>query len=133
MRLFVVGAVAIGLLSAAPRQANTRQTPAATLSHVAVERTESQLHNRAGAFDLALGTIRQSLAVDAEQPLAWVYLGIALAGQGDPGGALGAYEEAIRLKRFEDALRHARRAVEFMPGHANSRQMLADLEPALGR
>jgi tetratricopeptide (TPR) repeat protein len=144
-----------------------------------------QLHNRAGAFGLAVTTIRQSLAVDAGQPLAWVNLGIALAGQGDPAGALAAYEEAIRLnpyealahfnlgnslqraqryedaavayaravqadpglgighfelgrtfirlERFEDALRHARRAVEFMPEHANSRQMLADLEQALGR
>jgi mono/diheme cytochrome c family protein len=46
MRLFVVGAVAIGLLSAAPRQAHARQAPAAALSHVAVERTERMLENR---------------------------------------------------------------------------------------
>ncbi|MDH3269722.1 MAG: tetratricopeptide repeat protein [Gemmatimonadota bacterium] len=38
----------------------------------------------------------------------------------------------IRLERYEEALPHARRAVEFMPDHANSRQMLADLERAVG-
>lgn len=144
-----------------------------------------QLHNRAGAFDLAATTIRESLAADPRVPLAWVNLGIALAGQGDPAGAREAYEEAlslnpfeplawfnlgndlqraqryeeaadayaraveadpglgighfelgrsyIRLERFEDALRHARRAVEFLPDHQPSRQMLADLEQALGR
>lgn len=46
MRLFVVGAVALGLLSAAPRQAHARQTSAAALSHVSVERTERMLENR---------------------------------------------------------------------------------------
>lgn len=143
-----------------------------------------QLHNRAGAFPLAIDVIRQSLAAEPSQPLAWVNLGIALAGNGDPGGAREAYEEAIRLnpheavawfnlgnahqsagrnseaadayvqavtadpglglghyelgrtyirlERFEDAIIHARRAVEFMPDHANSRQMLADLEQVVG-
>ena len=38
----------------------------------------------------------------------------------------------LRLERIEDALPHARRAVEFMPDHEASRQMLADLERALG-
>ncbi len=54
----------------------------------------------------------------------------------DPGLGLGHFELArtyIRLERFEEALPHARRAVEFLPGHAPSRQMLSDLEQALGR
>jgi tetratricopeptide (TPR) repeat protein len=143
-----------------------------------------QMHNRAGSWPLAIEAIRGSLAADPEQPLAWVNLGIALAGSGDPGQAREAYEEAlrlnpyealahfnlgnayqaaeryedaaasyaravaadpglglghfelgrtyIRLERFDEALPHARRAVEFMPGHQGSRQMLADLERALG-
>lgn len=143
-----------------------------------------QMHNREGAFDLAVDALRRSVAADSLQPLAWVNLGVALAGAGDPAGAreaygaalrinphealahfnLGnveqragrlaeaaeAYERAVeadpglgqahfelartylRLERVEDALPHARRAVEFLPGHEPSRQMLADLERALG-
>jgi tetratricopeptide (TPR) repeat protein len=143
-----------------------------------------QMHNRAGSWPLAIDALRSSLAADREQPLAWVNLGIALAGSGDPAGAREAYEEAlrlnpyealahfnlgntyqlaeryedaaasyaravaadpglglghfelgrtyIRLERFDEALPHARRAVEFMPEHQGSRQMLADLERALG-
>ncbi len=143
-----------------------------------------QMHNRAGAFQLAIDVIQRSLAADGDQPLAWVNLGIAQAGSGDPGGARQSYESAlalnphealahfnlgnlhqragrhaeaaqayaaavaadpglgiahfelgrtyIRLERFTEALPHARRAVEFMPDHGSSRQMLADLEQALG-
>lgn len=143
-----------------------------------------QLHNRAGEWPEAIETIRQSLAADPNQPLAWVNLGIALSGNGDPRGARDAYGEAIRLnpheavawfnlgnteqqsgrmadaatayeravqadpglgiahfelartyirlERFAEALPEARRAVEFMPDHQSSRQMLADLERALG-
>ncbi|KPJ84557.1 MAG: hypothetical protein AMS19_00005, partial [Gemmatimonas sp. SG8_23] len=53
----------------------------------------------------------------------------------DPGFGLAHFELArtyLRLERFDDALPHARRAVEFMPDHASSRQMLSDLERALG-
>jgi tetratricopeptide (TPR) repeat protein len=52
----------------------------------------------------------------------------------DPGLGLGHFELArtyILLERPADALPYARRAVEFRPDHANSRQMLADLEQAL--
>jgi tetratricopeptide (TPR) repeat protein len=143
-----------------------------------------QLHNRSGSWPLAIQAIGQSLVADPDQPLAWVNLGIAQAGNGDPEAARTSYESAlqlnpheplahfnlgnahqraqrheeaaiayaravdadpglglahfelgrtyIRLERFEDALRHARRAVEFMPDHQSSRQMLADLERALG-
>ena len=51
------------------------------------------------------------------------------------GLGLGHFELGrtyIRLERFEDALTHARRAVEFMPDHQSARQMLTDLERALG-
>lgn len=143
-----------------------------------------QMHNRAGSFPEAIEAIRASLAADAEQPLAWANLGIALAGDGEPVAAREAYEEAlrlnpfeavahfnlgnlhqragrledaaasysravesdpglglghfelartyIRLERYAEAITHARRAVEFMPDHQSSRQMLADLERALG-
>jgi tetratricopeptide (TPR) repeat protein len=59
----------------------------------------------------------------------------ARAVEADPGLGLGHFELArtyIRLERYADALPHARRAVEFMPDHQSSRQMLADLERALG-
>jgi hypothetical protein len=36
------------------------------------------------------------------------------------------------MERPADALPHARRAVEFRPDHPPSRQMLQDLERALG-
>lgn len=55
--------------------------------------------------------------------------------EADPGLGVAHFELGrtyIRLERFEEALHHARRAVEFMPDHPLSRQMLADLEGALG-
>jgi len=39
---------------------------------------------------------------------------------------------SLDFARVEDALPHARRAVQFLRGHEPSRQMLADLERALG-
>jgi tetratricopeptide (TPR) repeat protein len=59
----------------------------------------------------------------------------ARAVEADPGLGLAHFELGrtyIRLERFQEALRHARRAVEFLPDHQSSRQMLADLERALG-
>lgn len=59
----------------------------------------------------------------------------AAAVAADPGFGIGFFELArtnIRLERFEDALAPARRAAEFLPDHMPSRQMLADLERALG-
>ncbi len=53
----------------------------------------------------------------------------------DPGLGLAFFELArtyILLNRPADALPFARRAVEFRPGHAGSRQMLADLERTVG-
>lgn len=53
----------------------------------------------------------------------------------DPGMGPAHFELArvyILLKRPADALPQARRAVEFRPDHAPSRQMLADLERAVG-
>lgn len=143
-----------------------------------------QMHNQAGAWVAAADAIERSLAVDPQQPLAWVNLGLARANNGNPAGAREAFEESIRLnpheslahfnlgnalqraerlteaaeayaqavaadpgfglahfelartylrlERFPEALPHARRAVEFMPNHPSSRQMLADLEQALG-
>lgn len=64
-----------------------------------------QMHNRSGAYPLAIQAIRESLAIDPVQPLAWVNLGIALSGNGDPVGARGAYEEALVLNPHE-ALAH---------------------------
>ncbi len=50
-------------------------------------------------------SIRASLAVDPEQPLAWVNLGVALSGNGDQGAAREAYQEALNLNPRE-ALAH---------------------------
>jgi tetratricopeptide (TPR) repeat protein len=143
-----------------------------------------QLYNREGAFAEAVITLRRSLAIEPNRPLAWVNLGVALVGDGRPQEALEAYREALRLNPHEalahfnignvfqragnlteaaasyaravaddpglgqahfelartyirlarpaEALPHARRAVEFMPDHAASRQMLADLERTAG-
>jgi tetratricopeptide (TPR) repeat protein len=143
-----------------------------------------QMHNQAGAWAAAIDAIEQSLEANAQEPLAWVNLGLARANNGDSSAAREAFEEAIRLnpheslahfnlgnslqragrlaeaadayaeavaadpgfglahfelartylrlERFSEALPHARRAVEFMPDHQSSRQMLADLERALG-
>ena len=58
-----------------------------------------------------------------------------LAVEADPGLGRGHFELArtlIRLERLDEALPHARRAVEFLPDHAGSRQMLIDLELAVG-
>jgi len=55
--------------------------------------------------------------------------------EADPGLGLAHFELGrtyTRLERFDEALIHARRAVEFSPNHQSSRQMLADLERALG-
>jgi tetratricopeptide (TPR) repeat protein len=59
----------------------------------------------------------------------------ARAVDADPGLGRGHFELArtyIRLERVAEALPHARRAVEFLPGHQPSRQMLADLERVVG-
>jgi tetratricopeptide (TPR) repeat protein len=74
------------------------------------------MHQRAGRLEAAAASYTR--AVEA-----------------NPGLGLGHFELGranIRLERFDEALRHARRAVEFLPDDQNARQMLADLERALG-
>lgn len=91
----------------------------------------------------------EALAINPHEPLAYFNLGNALQQAGRYEEAADAYERAvaadpglgrahfelgriyIRLERFGEALPHARKAVEFMPDHAPSRQMLADLERAM--
>jgi tetratricopeptide (TPR) repeat protein len=93
---------------------------------------------------------REAIRLNPFEPLAYFNLGNALqraerlseaaeayagAVNADPGFGLAHFELArtyIRLERYRDALPHARRAVEFLRDHASSRQMLADLERALG-
>jgi len=53
----------------------------------------------------------------------------------DPGLARGHYNLAlayIRLERLDDALPRARRALELEPGNEGARQMIMDLEQAVG-
>ncbi|MEZ4423139.1 MAG: tetratricopeptide repeat protein [Gemmatimonadota bacterium] len=94
--------------------------------------------------------LEDAARLDPHEALAWFNLGnlhqragrlpdaaeaYARAVAADPGLGRGQFELArtlLRLQRFQEALPHARRAVEFMPDHAPSRQMLADLERALG-
>jgi tetratricopeptide (TPR) repeat protein len=64
-----------------------------------------QMHNREGAFDLAVDALRRSVAADSLQPLAWVNLGVALVGAGDLAGAREAYGDALRVNPYE-ALAH---------------------------
>lgn len=98
----------------------------------------------------ARSAYEEALRLNPFEPLAWFNLGndlqraqrydeaaeaYAQAVSADPGLGIGHFELGrtyIRLERFRDALRHARRAVEFLPDHQPSRQMLADLEQALG-
>lgn len=104
----------------------------------------------AGDPEGAREAYEEALALNPHEALAHFNLGNALqraerhaeaaeaytrAVEADPGLGRAHFELGrtyIRLERFDDALRHARRAVEFMPDHQNSRQMLADLERALG-
>ena len=74
------------------------------------------LHQRAGDLDAAAEAYLR--AVDADPGLAPAYFELARV--------------YILGNRPADALPHARRAVEFRPDHAPSRQMLQDLERALG-
>lgn len=77
-----------------------------------------------------LGNLHQAAGRHAEAAEAY-----ADAVAADPGLGLAHFELGrtyIRLERFEDALHHARRAVEFLPDDTLARQMLSDLERALG-
>ncbi|MEJ2203163.1 MAG: tetratricopeptide repeat protein [Gemmatimonadota bacterium] len=121
------------------------------------QRALGVLRSGMGDFPEAVRLLRASLANDSVQSLGWVNPGLALVGAGeleqrggrleaaareyraaieaDPGLGRAHFELArvyIRLERFADALPHARRAVEFLPDHAPSRQMLQDLIQALG-
>jgi len=95
-----------------------------------------QMHNRAGSWPLAIDAIRRSLAAEPEQPLAWVNLGIALAGSGDPGGARQAYGEALLLNPYE-ALAHFNlgntyQAAERYEDAAAAYALAVEADPGLG-
>jgi len=105
-----------------------------------------------GAGDLpgAADAYERALALNPRDALAWFNLGNLRQRAGDLAAAEGAYRRAVAADRgmgrahFElarvlilqqrpdEALPHARRAVEFLPDHAPSRQMLQDLERAVG-
>ena len=92
----------------------------------------------------------RALALDPHEAVALFNLGNLRQRAGDLPSAEQAYRRAVEADRglgpahFElarvlilmerpaEALPHARRAVEFRPDHAPSRQMLADLEAAVG-
>lgn len=106
--------------------------------------------SNSGDQSAARGAYDEALALNPHEALAHFNLGNSLqlaerfteaaeayrrAVEADPGLGRGHFELArtlIRLEQFDEALAHARRAVEFMPDHVNSRQMLADLQRALG-
>jgi len=93
---------------------------------------------------------RHALDLDPYEAVALYNLGNLRQRAGDLDGAAEAYRSAVAadpglgtaqfelarvyilLDRPADALPHARRAVEFRPDHAPSRQMLQDLERAVG-
>jgi tetratricopeptide (TPR) repeat protein len=93
---------------------------------------------------------RHALAMDPHEAVALFNFGNLRQRAGDLEGAAEAYRSAVRedpglgaahfelarvyilLERPADALPHARRAVEFRPDHVPSRQMLQDLERAVG-
>ncbi len=93
---------------------------------------------------------RHALDLDPYEAVASYNLGNLRQRAGDLEGAAEAYRSAVAadpglgaaqfelarvyilLDRPDDALPHARRAVEFRPDHVPSRQMLQDLERAVG-
>ena len=92
----------------------------------------------------------EALALNPHEALAHFNLGNLHQVAGRYEEAAEAYEQAViadpglgrahfelgrtyfRLERFGDALPHARRAVEFLPGHAPSQEMLAELQRRVG-
>lgn len=84
---------------------------------------ESIAHFNLGSIALRAGDLEGAVAA------------YGLAVEADPGLARGHFNLArslIQLNRIGEALPHARRAVEFEPDYDPARQMLADLERALG-
>jgi len=147
---------ALGLLHNQTGNFNAAQTalqrsldlePAQPLTWVNLGVALSGLGDLAGATQ-AYG---QALTINPREPLAHFNLGNNAYRAGDLDGAAVAYSRAveadpglatgyfnlartlIQLGRIPEALPHARRAVEFQPDHDLARQMLSDLEQALGQ
>ena len=78
--------------------------------------TRGNVHLRGGSLDQAIAAYRRAVEIDPGLGLGHFNLGIAL----------------IRAQRYQEALPHARRAVEFSPDNEQAGQMLADLQRALG-
>lgn len=94
---------------------------------------------------------QQALTLNPREPLAHFNIGnnalrggdleaaaqaYARAVEADPGLGMGHFNLArtlIQLGRIPEALPHARRAVEFQPDYDLARQMLSDLERAVGQ
>ena len=98
--------------SRAAYEAAARLNPHEALAHFNL----GNLHQRAGRLEQAIEAYRDAV-------------------RSDPGLGRAYFELArglILLERAPEALPYARRAVEFLPDHTPSQQMLADLERAFG-
>jgi tetratricopeptide (TPR) repeat protein len=58
-----------------------------------------------GAFDKAIALARPLLALDENDPVAAVTLGVALLAQGDHAAARAAFEQALRISPFDPTVR----------------------------
>lgn len=99
----------------------------------------------ANRFDDAVASYRQLVALDPSDPLAYEYLGVALARQGNHDEALKQYEHALQLdqnsvsahydmgilliqeQKEELAIDHFRQAVQLDPGLVAAHFQLANL------
>jgi tetratricopeptide (TPR) repeat protein len=100
---------------------------------------------RESRFADAVAAYRQLTGLDPTDPLAYEYLGVALARQGKPDEALKQYTHALQLdpnsasahydigilliqeRREEEAIDHFRQAVQLDPGLATAHFQLANL------
>jgi len=111
---------------------------------------DATLAVQTGRFEDALPLIEQVLALDPENYEAYVVRGIALAQSNQPEEATAAFRKSIEINpnitkthynlavhldglgRTNEALTHARRALEIDPSHDNSQSLLRKLERDLG-